>query len=78
MISLILGALGRKLIPYAIGGVVVIAGVMMFAYYERGIGYGKCKAEWNEAIANTSTIIRDATDRARDERVPDPFDSDKP
>lgn len=78
MIGLFLGAIGQKIIPYAIIAAVVFGGGFMFAHYERGIGYASCKVEWDQAVANTKDVVRDAADRARDQRVPDPFDSDKP
>ena len=80
MISLFLAALGRKLIPYAIGAAVTLGGLFMFGYYERGIGYGKCKVEWEQAEKNANAIIHDGVNRANDDvthGVPDPFDSDK-
>ena len=78
MIPLFFGALFQKLIPYLIGAAVVLGGLFMFGYYERGIGYASCKVQWDQAVANTKDVVRDAATRARDERVPDPFDSDKP
>lgn len=71
-------ALLKKLAPTLIIAAVIIGGLLMFAYYQRGIGYAQCKAEWDQAIANTNNTVRDATGRARDPSVPDPFDSNKP
>ena len=72
-----LRALGMKLLPYAIGAVVA-SGVLTWTYYHiKGIGYAQCKVDWDASIAAERNRVNDATDRANDNRVPDPFDSDK-
>ena len=77
MIALFLQAYMLKFGKWALIGAAVI-GVLTFTYFHiKGKGYAECQAKWDASVIEFRKHVDDAATRARDDRVPDPFDRER-
>lgn len=70
-------ATGRYLLGAVAIGVVLFLAHKLYSNHYWSEGYAACKVEWDASIQATSNRVGDAVGRARDERVPDRFDTDR-
>jgi hypothetical protein len=71
-------AFGKSPIGRWVFGAFAVGVVAWFVYSKiEQRGFDRCKGDWDASIFETRKRVNDAVDRARDGRVPDPFDGDR-